>query len=107
MNTKTLLAGLVGGVVGLVLAMLLWGMVLGDVMKENYNQCTARAEDDYVMWSGIVGNLLWGVALAIILSWAGVTTFMGGLTKTAMLSILLWASLDFQFWSYSTMFNSM
>ena len=107
MNTKTLLAALVGGVVAFFLGWLVYGMVLESFMKENMNQCMMKAMEDMVWWAMIASNLFWGLSLALLLSWAGVTTFMGGLTKGAIFGLVLMLSFDLQFWSMSSMFNNM
>lgn len=107
MNTKTLLAGLVGGVVAFLLGWLLYGILLLDFMKANTNQCMNLDMKDMNMVTMIISNLLWGLLLALILGWANVTSFMGGLMKGAMYGILLALAFDLQFSSMTTYFNNM
>ena len=49
MNTKTLIAGLVGGVAAFLLGWVVYGMALDAFMKENTNQCAALEMKDMNM----------------------------------------------------------
>lgn len=105
MNTKTLLAGLVGGVAAFFLGWLLYGMVLMSFMAEHSNTSVMRAEADMVWWALILSNLLWGLSLALILSWANVSDFMGGMTKGAIFGLVLTLGWDLSLYSMSTWFT--
>lgn len=106
MNTKTLLAALAGAITLFVLGFVLYGYLLKTFMEENCNGCMNRKPEEMIMWAMILSNLLMGYFVATIFSWGNVTGFMSGLTKGAILGILLGACLDFQFYSMTTWFNN-
>lgn len=105
MNTKTLLAGLVGGVAAFFLGWLVYGMVLMSIMAEHCNSTVMRAEADMVWWALILSQLFWGLNVALLLSWANVTTFMEGLTKGAIFGFVLMLGFDLSLYSMSTWFT--
>ncbi len=108
MNTKTLLAGLVGGVAAFFLGWGIYGWLLESFMKANTNQCFALADmKDMNMIGMIASNLAWGFLYAFILSWANATNFMSGATKGAIVGLLFALSMDLFFYSMTTYFTSM
>jgi uncharacterized membrane protein len=106
MNTKTLLAGLVGGVAAFFLGWLVYGMALDAYMRENTNQCAAIDMKDMNMALMIIANLLSGMVMALILSWANVKSFMDGLMKGALVGLLYGLTFDLMMHSMSTYFNN-
>ena len=110
MNTKTIVGGLIGGVVFFLLGWLVWGFLLKDTMTS----CTGcmRPEEDLMnmktMVMAILSNLLYGIFLAWVLSkFAGVNSFSTGLKNGALFMALLGIAMDLGFYAYSTMFTSM
>ncbi|MFM9945749.1 MAG: hypothetical protein ACKVQB_11005 [Bacteroidia bacterium] len=98
MNTKTLLAGLVGGIAYFALGFILYGLVLGeDFMKSNFS-CT-RAPEEMIWWAMIASNLIFGFLIAIIFSWGNINTFMSGLTKGAFLGLVMLLGFDLGLYS--------
>ena len=105
MNTKTLIGGLIGGVVYFLLGMLVYGFLMKDLMASNMN--CMRPEAEMSMPLGIVANLLWGLFLAFVLSkWQNVNSFSSGLQAGALFTAALAIALDVGFYTYSTLFNS-
>lgn len=111
MNTKTLLAGLVGGIAAFLLGMVIYGMLLKSFMEDpaHYNQCASRGTEmkDMIMWALICGNLFWGMSVALLLSWANVNSFMDGMTKGAVFGLVLILGFDLSMYSMSTWFADM
>ncbi len=66
-------------VIVFLLGWVVYGMALDAFMKENTNQCAALEMKDMNMMLMVIGNLTSGLVMALILSWANVTNFMGGL----------------------------
>ena len=105
MNTKTLIGGLIGGVVFFLLGWLVWGMLLGSTMQECMS--CMRAEEEMNWPLGILANLLYGLFLAWALSkMTGVNSFQSGLQTGALFMGLLALAMDIGFYVYSTMFAS-
>lgn len=98
MNTKTLLAGLVGGIAFFAFGFIVYGLILGeDFMKSNFS-CT-RSEEEMVWWAMIASNLLWGLLIAVIYSWSNTTGFMTGLTRGAILGVIIMLGFDLGLYS--------
>lgn len=105
MNTKTLIGGLIGGVVYFLLGMLVWGFLLKDMMASNMSCMRAEAEMSIPL--GIVANLLWGLFLAWVLTkFQNVNSFSTGMQTGALFAGFLSLAMDIGFYTYSTMFNS-
>ena len=104
MNTKTLIAGLVGGVASFFLGWALYGIVLDGFMKAHTNQCMVAEMN---MLTKVLSCLASGLALAFILSWANVSTLVDGATKGAIAGLLLALSMDFYLHSMTTYFVDM
>ena len=105
MNTKTLLAGLVGGVAAFFLGWLIYGKVLMPIMAEHCNSSVMRAEADMIWWAMIVSNLFWGLSMALLLSWGNVTNFMTGMTRGAIFGFVLLVGIDLSYYSMTTMYT--
>ena len=105
MNTKTLIGGLMGGVVYFLLGMLVYQFLMKDMMASNMN--CMRPEAEMSLPLGIVANLLWGLFLAFVLSkWQNVNSFGSGLQAGALFTAALAVAVDVGFYAYSTLFNS-
>lgn len=105
MSTKTLIAGLLGGIVFFLLGFLIWGFLMKDTMT-NCSGCM-RPEEEMNIALGIVSNLLYGIFLAWVLSkFPGVNSFSSGLQNGALFMLLLALALDLGLYVYSTMFTS-
>ena len=107
MNTKTLLAGLVGGVIAFFLGWLIYDFLLKSMMEGHCNADMMKKEEEMIMWSMIVGNLAWGFTMALVLSWANSKTFMDGLTKGAIFGVVLGVAYDFGLYGMANWYNDM
>lgn len=98
MKTKTLLAGLVGGVTYFAMGFIIFGLVLGeDFMKNNFS-CT-RASEDMVWWAMIASQILSGLLLAMVFDWSNTSGFMKGLVRATIFGIVYWLAVDLGFYS--------
>jgi hypothetical protein len=104
MKNKTIIAGLAAGVTFFLLGWLLYGMVLSDFMKNNYNSCANRPMEEFKWWAMILSNLLWGFLLAVTLGWANTRGFSSGMTRGLIIGFLIAASYDFSMYSMLTVF---
>lgn len=106
-NNKTLIGGLVGGVAFFLLGWLIYGVLLADYYAANTNQCAAKPMTDMIMWAMIVSSLASGLLVATILSWSNTSGMMAGAKIGAIVGLLFAASIDFSFYSMSTMYASL
>jgi len=108
MNTKTLLAGLVGGVALFFLGWVIYGMLLKTWMENpsNFDQCmNIKDMKDMVMWAMALGCVFIGLMLALVLNWANANNFMAGAMKAGMLSLLMSLGYSLQMHSMTTMYS--
>lgn len=92
MNTKTLIAGLIAGVVYFLLGWLLYGMLFASTMQNLSGSATGvmKADDEMIMWALALGNIAFGMALAYIFgTWAKIATVMSGAVAGATVGALL------------------
>lgn len=103
MNTnKILLGGLAGGVVFFILGYVFYGLLLMDFFTANSGDLGKLMKETPTWWALILGNIFWGLLLAVIFGrWAGVSTFVGGLKAGAIIGVL--AALSFDLTQFSTM----
>lgn len=103
MNTKMLVAGLLGGVGFFLLGWLLYGILLLDTMASYSNSACMRSDDDMSIPLLLVGNLIQGFLIAYIYSqWASISTFATGLQRGALIGFLLSMALNCIWYATST-----
>lgn len=103
MNTKTIVTGLIGGVVYFFLGWLLYGILLASTFESlgGSAQGVSRGEE-LVMWALILGHVFMGIAMAYILvNWAKVSTVQGGAVAGATVAFLYSLGIDLTFYATS------
>jgi len=103
-TNKILVGGITGGVALFLLGWVIYGILLMDYSTANYNQCMNRPMQDMIWWSMILSNLALGFLLATIFSWTNTTGFMAGAKTAGIIGLLLSASMDFGYYSMTTMY---
>ena len=102
MNSKVLIASLLGAVTAFILGYLLWGMILADFMSHNSGSATGVMKTKMGgtdMLSIFLGNLAISYLFVhIFTKWAGISTFSGGLRAGALIGLLM--ALGFDLVSY-------
>ncbi|MBK9107199.1 MAG: hypothetical protein IPM92_02155 [Saprospiraceae bacterium] len=102
MNTKTLIAGLLGGIAYFFLGWLLYGMLLASTFESLMGsaQGVNRSDDEMVLWALAIGNLAMGLAMAYILNnWAKVSTVQTGAINAATVALMLSLGYDLMWFS--------
>lgn len=91
MNTnRILLAGIAGGIVFFLLGFLFYGVLLMKFFEANTGTAQGVMKDEPVWWALIVGNIAYGILLAIIFGrWAGITTLATGARAGAVIGALM------------------
>ncbi|MBK7231105.1 MAG: hypothetical protein IPH93_02215 [Saprospiraceae bacterium] len=100
MSTKTLIAGLIGGVASFLMGWLLFGILFRDMIIElSGMQGIMRQDSELIMWALILGNLSMGMFTAYIFAtWTSISTFMTGLRVGAVIGFLMslgWNMVDY------------
>lgn len=102
MNSKTIIAGILGGICSFLLGWLLYGIVFKNMMADMMGSATGvmRSDSEMVFWALILGNLIIGCLVAYIFNfWASISTFMGGLTAGATIGLLFTLAFDLIFYA--------
>lgn len=99
MNTRTLLAALVGAVVAFFLGWLIFGIVTAGYMEKHVLQAPGLMKTDAEMNLGLMAlsNLSVALGLAWVLDRMGATTVMGGAMAGAVIGFLFYLSIDLSF----------
>lgn len=96
MNSRVLLAAIVGAVAHFLLGWVIYGMALMSFMNAQMTPAGAavmRAEP--IIWGYAVGSLAWAFLLAWIFSrYTTITTFNGGMMAGAVIGLLTALSVD-------------
>jgi hypothetical protein len=107
MNTKTMIAGALAGIVYFLLGFLIYGILLkGMAGMGGTATGVMRADSEMIWWALIIGNLAFGMAFAYILgTWSGVTTFMGGAKAGATVAFIFELGYDLIWYSVSNLMS--
>jgi hypothetical protein len=107
MNTKFLVAGLVGFVVLFLSGWLIYGMLLAETMGSFMNTACTRPMEEMNIGLIAVGNVFWGFAIAFILSnWSGGATLQKGLQAGAVIGGLYSAAYGCMTFAQTTLMTS-
>lgn len=88
-----------GGIAFFFLGWLVWGMLLMDFSKANYNQAIYLPEDGMIWWAMIASNLVLALLLTLALKWAGAKSIVDGLKIGAIVGALYALSVDLGMYS--------
>jgi len=105
MNSKTLVAGVLGGIVYFLLGWLLYGILLASTFKglAGSAQGVDRGEN-VVLWSLLLGNIFLGLLMAYILNhWAKISTVQTGAIAATTVGFLLSLGMDLIYYATSNM----
>jgi len=99
MNTKTLVAALVGAVAAFLLGWVVFGMLLDPFFRAHTNEFNGLMKDmqsfGTMSYLGIfIANLAWTFMIALICSWSNMVGFMKGAVIGATLGFCMQLSFD-------------
>jgi len=106
-TNKILFGGIAGGVTYFLLGWLIYGMLLMDYMTANSNQCAMRPMQDMIWGAMILSNLAFGFLLSLVFSWSNITGIMAGAKVAGIIGMLMSVSIDFSFYSMTTMYSNL
>jgi hypothetical protein len=101
MNSKTLIGGLIAGIVGFLLGYLIYAVLLKDYFSSNMTHYDGLTKDPPVIWEIGVANLVMGLLLAYIFSMSGIKSVAKGLATGIVVSLL--ATLTFDLFMHAQM----
>ena len=105
---KFILGTLAGTVTYFILGFLVYGVLLMDMMNELNNPDVMRAEEDMIWWSMILSNVFFAATFAyIFLKYTNISSFGGGASAGAIITLLFTVSVDLSLYAYSNILNGM
>jgi len=107
MSKRLLLGALAGGLTLFFGGWIVYGFVLQNFTTAHMNQCMIIPMDQMRWWAIISSNLLTGLMLAIVLSWAKVSNAREGAQFAALLGLLWALSTDLNFHSMTSYYDSL
>ena len=106
MNVKRLAIGsIVATIVLYVLGFLFWSYLFLDFFNANGGGAVGVTRPDMIIWSLVLGTLLYGVLLTLALEWRGSKTVVDALVTGAIVGGLLWGTADFTHYAINTVNN--
>ncbi len=96
--TKFTLGTLIGGIAYFFLGWLIYGILLHDMLSipADMAEVVSYPPEEFKISFMIISCLVWGAFLTLILlRWAGISTFMGGLKAGAIMGALISLSVGF------------
>ena len=105
MNTKTLLAGLLAGIITFLLGWLIFGMLLMDFYMSNSTLYTGLMKDPPDFVAIFIANLSWGLLIAYIFNLAGIKTTQNGAIKGVIIFFLVVLGVDLLYYAQMNLFG--
>jgi hypothetical protein len=106
MNNKVLLAGLVGAVFFFFAGWIIYGMLLMDFFASSSGSATGVMKDPPELWAIAVGNLAWGLLLAVVLSkWTNASNASGGAGAGLIMGLLAALAFDMMYFGTTNIMN--
>jgi hypothetical protein len=104
MNSKILVAGLIGSVASLLLGYLFYGTLLAGMLAEASMPGTQRAMTE-IQWPFLIlSNLASGYFISYLFSkWANITTFSNGLNAGATIGLFVGCIYNFTYYAVTNM----
>ena len=104
---KIIKGTVVGGIAFFLLGWLVWGILLMDFSKANYNQTIYLPENEMIWWAMIVSNLVLALLVTLALNWAGAKSIVDGLKIGAIVGALYALSVDLGMYSMTTVISNL
>ncbi|MBS4043499.1 MAG: hypothetical protein KGZ59_06760 [Chitinophagaceae bacterium] len=103
---KVLIGSIVGGIAYFLLGWIIYGILMKDYCAANFDQTNMRPEAEMVLWAMGLANIAAAMLMALIFSWANISTLMSGARVGAIIGFLTAVSLDFSFYAMSTFYKN-
>lgn len=104
---KILRGTVFGGIAFFLLGWLVWGILLMDYSKANYNQSIYLPEDGMIWWAMIASNLVLALLVTLAMNWAGAKTIVDGLKFGAIVGGLYALTTDLGMYSMTNVISNL
>lgn len=104
---KILRGTVFGGIAFFLLGWLVWGILLMDYSKANYNQSIYLPEDGMIWWAMIASNLVLALLDTLAMNWAGAKTIVDGLKFGAIVGGLYALTTDLGMYSMTNVISNL
>ena len=101
MNSKTIIAAVVGAIASFLLGWLVWGILLMDYYKTNTVQYEGMMlpDNEMKLWAIFISNLASSGLFAWLFNRMNITTLAGGFQTGAIINLVWALSIDMMFYS--------
>ncbi len=99
MNTKTIIAIVVGSISAFLLGWLVWGILLADYYKANMIEYPGMMIDPPILWAIFISNIVGTTLLAWLFGKMNVNSMMGGFQAGAIIYFFIALSYSLMFYS--------
>lgn len=107
MKTKTITAGIAGGIFAFFLGWLVYGIILMPIMSKHGNMSVMRPETEMIWWALILSNILWSFSIALLLDWSNTKGLGAGAAKAAIYGVVLALGWDLSLYSMSNWYTDL
>lgn len=107
MKIGTLIAALVGGIVFFVLGFLYFGILLGEIMKDNTVHYPGLMREEPFIWAIFLFNLVYAWLISFILeNWRGAVGLAEGATVGAIIMFAVGLAVDVDFYAFMNVYKN-
>lgn len=107
MNTKVIIAAIVGSVVSFLLGWLVYGTLLMDLMTANTTVYAGLMKEPPVLWAIFLSGLVWAILIAYIFDrWANTRTFMQGFTNGMIINFPFLLSMYLGYYAFMNLYSA-
>lgn len=105
MNSKTIIGGIIAGLVSFLVGWLIYGILLRQYYADHSFQYAGLMKDPPVIWAIAIANLCWGFGTAFIFNIGSVNTVPRGVVIGGFLSGILTAGFDIMMYAQMNLFG--
>jgi len=105
MNTKTLLAAIVGGIVSFLLGYVVFGMLLMSYYEAHEVAYEGMVKASPNLITLFIANVAFAYLIAIVIEWSNMPGIMKGAVIGAVIGLLVTLSMDLFFYSLLNYYN--
>lgn len=105
MNSKTVIAGIIGGIASFLAGWVIFGIVLMDLLSKNMVQYDGLMKQPVEIWAIALGSLVHGILLAYIFNLGGIRTAGSGAIVGAVTFFLMCLGVDLMMYAQFNLGN--
>lgn len=105
MNSKTVVAAIIGGIASFLAGWLIFGILLMDFSSNNMVHYDGLIKEPVEMWAIASGSLIHGILLAYLLNLGGVNSARGGSIVGGITFLLMSLGVDMMMYAQMNLIN--